>query len=152
MSVYPASPVVWDAAKETHFFLNLSRILKCWETDQQPRLSVGIKETMLQTVSGSPPTSYQGSPACRSSRLTPNTAHVTHTHSHFVLGPALPSRAEGASFCSRLVSKQTQKLAQLCGTERKHTNLSIQHCPRESKWETVSIQPGFAGSRECIQS
>lgn len=28
---------------------------------------------------------------------------------------------------------------------RKHSNLSLQqHCPRESKWEIVSVQPGFA--------
>ena len=35
--------------------------------------------------------------------------------------------------------------------EKAHS-LSIQHCPRESKWESDSPKSGFAGSKEVMQS
>lgn len=35
-----------------------------------------------------------------------------------------------------------EKKVQLCRVRRKHTNLSIQHCPKESTLEVVSTCPG----------
>lgn len=120
--VHPASPVVCDPAKETHFFLSLSRILKCAVQlrheeklgYQQPGLSMGIKEillTMLQTPSGSPPRSSWGCPACGALPVEPKTLHTSHTHTHCGQVLHQPSRAVRASFCSRL--EQAQKLSQL---------------------------------------
>lgn len=55
------------------------------------------------------------------------------------------------SLCRELVS-MCRKPVQICRIGKKHKNFSIQHCPREGKWEADSIQVGFAGSGERIQS
>lgn len=55
------------------------------------------------------------------------------------------------SLCRELVS-MCRKPVQICRIGKKHKNFSIQHCPREGKWEADSTQLGFAGSGERIQS
>lgn len=105
--------------------------------------------TVLQTPSGSPSQATGGDLPIDPSSWSP-ALHSHHPHTlHFVLGHALAQgQQERQAF--PVDQRASTKLAQLHGTERKH--YVIQHCPRESEWEPVSIQPGFAGSREGIQS
>ena len=42
-----------------------------------------------------------------------------------------------------------RKLVQLCGIGRKHTNLSVKQHPRKSRWDNVSIYPGFPGQKKA---
>ena len=52
----------------------------------------------------------------------------------------------------QMATESMHKVSQLWGIRRKHINLGIQYSPRESKQEVVSIQSGFAGLIEGIQS
>lgn len=49
----------------------------------------------------------------------------------------------------RWLVRTPRKPAWLCRIVRKHTNVSISHCPRKSNQEAVSTQSGFAGLREA---
>lgn len=80
--------------------------------------------------------------------LTPPAVQEAAKGTHFLLTPCTTLR--GATW---LRAGKGWEPLQLWGIERKHTNLSISgHHPRESKLEAVSLWPGFAGSREGIQS
>ena len=110
----------------------------------------------LQTPSKSSPMSHGGHLTHRPSRLahrhSQHSTCFTHAYPYYVASflCATP-RAARASLCRQLM-RSCRKPGQLCGIGRMHTNLSIQHHSRESKWEAVSTKSGFAASREGIQS
>lgn len=85
------------------------------------------------------------SPVDLSSRLKgiPNTPSTTPTPHPMVGSLCMFLRAKvGRESLYRQLVSTCRKLAPLCSTGRKHTNLSIQHYPGESKRETFSTWPG----------
>lgn len=104
--------------------------------------------TAMQTSSGSLITNNRvwGCPQLVN-RYPKLSIHLTHKHSHPLLAPNAPLRAAWASLYRQLLST-CRKVSQVCGIERKHTNLIIQHHLRESKQEAVGTRPSFAQDRE----
>lgn len=167
MSEHPPSPTVWYAAKESHFFLAPSEILRCtdancgvgsgWEHSSQSsqKVSKGPDPTVSWTSSGSLHISYWGCFSCRCPQLAHRHAqcskYVTHISSYHVADSlCMPLRAASTSLCRQLGSMH-RKLTHLCGIGRKHTYLSIQHSCKESKGKAISKPwPSFLESREGI--
>lgn len=162
---HPAAPSTQDAAKEARVFLTSPRILK-WSARLRHRerwehsipgleLTEGMQILLstLQNPLGSLPTNHWRCltsdplsdlwyfPVVRVPYRTPSIA------SSLCASP----QAEGVSFC-RWPVRTHGKLAGLCRTERKHTELNYQHHPREIKWEASKSQPGSVEWREDMQS
>lgn len=122
-----------------------------------PNTLLFIPLTPLQTTSGSLPISCWEHPMCGppfqlAHRHSPPHSMLCTPHSapnmagcQYVL-PWMVS----VSLCRWPVSS-CRKPSQPCEIGRKLTNLrTSEHCPRENKWEALSIRPGFEGSREGI--
>lgn len=167
----PASSGVRDTAKHTHLFPFPSKIqiqlnpgvLHDWREGwgvarriADRALERDVDVTISMTLSGSLPTSYQVPLTYRYLYLAQGHPQHTMCLTHTACKPVVSSlcvlpTAVAVSLYSWLVST-CKKLAWLCRIRRNHTNLSIQHHPRESKWEAVNTQYGFEGLREGMKS
>ena len=79
--------------------------------------------------------------------------HNIHTHSCPMAGSlCVPTCEESESEPLQGSSEHGRNLAWLHRGERKYTNPSIRHHPRESNEETASTWPGFSGLTKGIQS
>lgn len=154
----PASPTVYYAAREPHLLLAPFGRLRCaaqlrgphswvWKKSSQSssRTEKDMDPTNSNTSpSGSSATSYWGCLIYRSHqqahRQPQCSVQFTHTHHHQHLHMADTICApEGTSQLVRMY----RKLPQLYETGRKHKNMIIQHCPKESKRRLSALGQPF---------